>query len=220
MTLTRLGFCENGTVRNGLGADRRQGRAPGRSILNTIVPVLFRSCCFASSGPVPVFRAQVRKAIPVLSGRLLPVLFRSVFRSFPVLAFSGPFRSSVSVLFCCLVCLSASLAASFPLFLFLLAFDGSRFPSRLPPASVCCLRILCVCVHVTALIFYALCLVAHCHNQSKRGKHPARGSTLRGPAIRHARHGERNACAFFSFSTVDDARAAKTCCYALIAIKH
>ena len=44
-----------------------------------------------------------------------PVLFRSVFRSFPVLAFSGPFRSSVSVLFCCLVCLSASLAASFPL---------------------------------------------------------------------------------------------------------
>ena len=41
-----------------------------------------------------------------------PVLFRSVFQSFPVLAFSGPFRSSVSVLFCCLVCLLAWLPLS------------------------------------------------------------------------------------------------------------
>ena len=219
MTLTRLGFCENGTVRNGFGAERRHGRATGRSILNTIVPVLFRSCCFASSGPVPVFRARVRKAIPVLSGLLLPVLFRSVFRSFPVLAFSGPFRSSFAVPF--VLALSVCLLSWLLLSLSSCFFGLCRL--AFPRAAAARRHLLLaepVCVHATSSIFYALCLVAHCRNPSKRDKHPARGSTLRGPTIRHTRHGERNACTFPSFSTMGDAPAARICCYALIAIKH
>ena len=99
MTLTRIGFCENGTFRNGFGAERRQGPTRGHRILNTSVPVSFRSCCFARSGLVPVFRAWARNAFPVRSGLRVPVVSGpGVFRSVPVLVF-GP----------CSRCLAASL---------------------------------------------------------------------------------------------------------------
>jgi hypothetical protein len=139
MTLTRLGFCENGTVRNGFGAERRHGRAPGRSILNTIIPVLlfclFRSCS-GLPGPGPEsdsgpFRALASGPLPVR----LPVV-------------SGPcvFRSSASVLFCCLVYLSASLAASFPLFLFFWPLTARISPGGCrPQALVACGACVCPC---------------------------------------------------------------------------
>ena len=125
MTLTRTGFCANGPFRNGFGAERRQGPTRGHRILNTSVPVSFRSCCFARSGLVPVFRAWSRNAFPVHSGLGFPVAFRSRsgrFRSscFPVR--SGPgFRS----LFLLSSCLSVSLPIS-------QAYCWTSAPFRLP----------------------------------------------------------------------------------------
>ena len=108
MTLTRLGFCESGTFRNGFGAERRQGPARGGSILNSSVPVAFRSCCFACSGPVPVFRAWSRNAFPVRSGLVVPVVFRSRSGRFRSLCFpvrSGPCFRFFFLDACLLVCL-------------------------------------------------------------------------------------------------------------------
>ena len=98
MTLTRIGFCENGTFRNGFGAERRQGPTRGRRILkykcSGRVPVLL-FCPFRSRSGLPglgpecvsgPFRAWLSGRVPV------------AFRSFPVLVFSGPFRSWFSVL--------------------------------------------------------------------------------------------------------------------------
>ena len=82
MTLTRIGFGENGPFRNGFGAERRQGPTRGHRILNTSVPVSFRS---SGPGPGMGFRSFPGLSFRSRSGRVPVVSGPGVFRSFPVL---------------------------------------------------------------------------------------------------------------------------------------